>query len=410
MRRILPIVGLAVLTATQTARAAGPSFDCQKVKAPLAQIICADPELSALDVRFVDAYHKLLGQLTGQTASQLKQEDINFIHAVETKCGISTAGPSNDTPQVRACVKDAYEKQREAWESRLSGTLTASVPNSPKRPIRSASSTSPLTEQPNLDIKLSTIMGIIPTLSRLGEDAETHGIFLTAKFQGQCTDRLYIVIPTESLLYNEQMVLRLIKEGLYSRQTMCGEGQSYGFIIPPSWNEGQDQPLASWQATIWEHSNEGWRWGVDHRSLRNYAAERHNAELRIQAAHQAAQARTAEHERFSKEFGVQQWVSRAELIANPFVFKDQVVAVRANFIKMTDANEALFGENTCADKLCGDTITLLKVPTTAFKGNETLVLAIKANGTREIKGSTIPNLEYVGSYICKQNRCSDILN
>jgi uncharacterized protein YecT (DUF1311 family) len=105
----------------------GPSFDCQKVKAPLAQIICADPELSALDVRFVDAYKKLLSQLSGAAASQLKQEDSNFISGVQKQCGIPTTGTPNDTPQMRACIKTAYEKQRQAWLSRLSGLASEEV-------------------------------------------------------------------------------------------------------------------------------------------------------------------------------------------------------------------------------------------------------------------------------------------
>ena len=110
-----------------TSPSTGPSFDCQKAKAPLAQILCADPELSALDVRFVDAYRKLLSQLSGPAASQLKQEDINFINGVQKQCGIPTAGSPNDTPQVRTCVKNAYEKQRAVWVSRLNSEIA--LPN-----------------------------------------------------------------------------------------------------------------------------------------------------------------------------------------------------------------------------------------------------------------------------------------
>src|SRR6185437_16890352 len=70
----------------------GPSFYFEKVKAPLAELICTTPELALLDLRFSQAYWALLHQLGEAGAKVLKAEDVSFINDVNSQCGIPTAG------------------------------------------------------------------------------------------------------------------------------------------------------------------------------------------------------------------------------------------------------------------------------------------------------------------------------
>jgi Putative peptidoglycan binding domain len=99
----------------------GPSFDCRKAQQqPLAQMLCADPELSRTDLRFAQSYFALLQQVGDAGKGELKQQELQFLEAVQQQCGIPRSGAV--VPQSEAsrnCVKNAYEKQRSIWVSRL---------------------------------------------------------------------------------------------------------------------------------------------------------------------------------------------------------------------------------------------------------------------------------------------------
>ena len=98
----------------------GPSFDCHVAQQPLAQMLCADAELSRVDLRFAQAYWALLRQVGDGGSRELRQEDLRFLDAVQQQCGIPHSGsvvPQTDV--TRNCVKNAYEAQRTVWVLRL---------------------------------------------------------------------------------------------------------------------------------------------------------------------------------------------------------------------------------------------------------------------------------------------------
>lgn len=100
----------------------GPSFDCGKASSALPVLICADPGLSFLDLRFNQAYWALYQQVGPAGQPELKAQDLAFINRVLEVCQIPTSGPlTQPAPQSRDCVSEAYEKMREAWLARLSG-------------------------------------------------------------------------------------------------------------------------------------------------------------------------------------------------------------------------------------------------------------------------------------------------
>jgi uncharacterized protein YecT (DUF1311 family) len=113
---VVALIGAAKATAEQI----GPSFDCHTAQQPLAQLLCSDPDLSRTDLRFAQAYFALLKQVGEAGKNQLKQEDLQFLDAVQRKCSIPTPGQA--VPQSEAsrnCVKSAYEAQRAVWVLRL---------------------------------------------------------------------------------------------------------------------------------------------------------------------------------------------------------------------------------------------------------------------------------------------------
>ena len=114
--------GLAPGTLAPVTQQIGPGFDCSKAVRPLALLICADADLSRVDLLYNQAYWALLQQLDPSARKGLRQEEEAFIDAVQDQCGMPRSGGL--TPQVRQardCVRGAYEGQRNRWLSRLSG-------------------------------------------------------------------------------------------------------------------------------------------------------------------------------------------------------------------------------------------------------------------------------------------------
>jgi uncharacterized protein YecT (DUF1311 family) len=113
---LIAFVGAAASTAEQI----GPSFDCHAAQQPLAQLLCSDPELSRTDLRFTQAYFALLKQVGEAGKRELKQEDLQFLEAVQRQCGIPPSGQAAPQSEAsRNCVKNAYEAQRAVWALRL---------------------------------------------------------------------------------------------------------------------------------------------------------------------------------------------------------------------------------------------------------------------------------------------------
>lgn len=114
----------------------GPGFDCTKAAAPLALLICADPELSRVDLRFNQGYWALFQQLGPAGQSQLKEEDIDFIDQVQEQCGVPKSGElTAEAWRSKDCVKAAYERQRAVWTARLSGPAREEAVRPPERHV-----------------------------------------------------------------------------------------------------------------------------------------------------------------------------------------------------------------------------------------------------------------------------------
>jgi uncharacterized protein len=112
----------------------GPSYDCDKAGYPLALLICADADLSRLDLRFGQAYWALFQQLGPAGQPQLKEEDLNFFEQVQAQCEVPRSGPlTAEAWWSRDCVRDAYEKMREAWVARLTGPSREEATRPPEK-------------------------------------------------------------------------------------------------------------------------------------------------------------------------------------------------------------------------------------------------------------------------------------
>jgi predicted aspartyl protease len=117
-----PTPPVATPTPASSSTRVGPSFDCSAVRTPGAQLICSSPDMSRLDLMFVQAYYAMRQQVGEAGWQTLKVEAVNFEDQTLQRCGIPLTGalPPDPRPWI-ACLAAAYERQRAAWLSRLSG-------------------------------------------------------------------------------------------------------------------------------------------------------------------------------------------------------------------------------------------------------------------------------------------------
>lgn len=95
-------VGVTLLP-PQTARADGPSFDCAKVEAgSIAETVCKDPKLAALDRKLADVYAAAEKKAADQKPPVLKAEQRGWIK------GRDECWKSQDKAR---CVEDEYRRR-----------------------------------------------------------------------------------------------------------------------------------------------------------------------------------------------------------------------------------------------------------------------------------------------------------
>jgi len=147
--------------------------------------------------------------------------------------------------------------------------------------------------------------------------------------------------------------------------------------------------------------NGGQPWTVTGNGFVNALRREQEREQAQVQAQQAATARKSLRAYFASQNQVQAWPGSATVVANPFAYKGQVVAFPARFDRMLSENEALFS---------GELI-VTGVPTTQFRGGENLILAVMDRGIRTVKGAmgeaSVPDLQYMGVYVCKLGGCAD---
>ena len=83
------------------ARGGAPSFDCSKASGQVEELICADPELAALDVEMARLYQAVSAEATGQEMKTLRTDQRGWIKG-RNDCW-KAVGVS-----VRECVEASY--------------------------------------------------------------------------------------------------------------------------------------------------------------------------------------------------------------------------------------------------------------------------------------------------------------
>lgn len=99
---------------------------------------------------------------------------------------------------------------------------------------------------------------------------------------------------------------------------------------------------------------------------------------------------------FEQKAGVVGWPDDSDLIANPFVYKEKVIAIRTKFIKMLSESEALFSGGIHAH--------VSGLPSTKFQKPQVVLLAGKVTGLKE----SMIALQYVDSISCDDGKSCNV--
>lgn len=104
----------------KSALALGPGFDCAKVQTPVAQFICARPDLSQADLELLQPYYALRHQVGPSGWQALKAEALQLQQRMVRNCGLSERGNLPPDPDRFAiCMKAEYAAQKITWINRL---------------------------------------------------------------------------------------------------------------------------------------------------------------------------------------------------------------------------------------------------------------------------------------------------
>lgn len=369
--RVLGCAALVIAGLTQptTAEQIGPSFDCSAARQPLAQILCADPDLSQTDLRFAQAYFALLPQLDDAGKRDLKQEDLRFLDAAQQHCGVPPAGPTPaQSDALRKCVKDAYESQRSVWLLRL-------------RP--------PFSEEASRPIERHiALQRLLQQLGFLSADAKVDGVY------GAGT-----------------------REAISRWQS--AQGGNVTGVLSDADAQALEQGAPQDQATAINQS----RVQNEPTTPKSPQTEAQRAQLETERArlaeeHRQANERVAtslaQYNEFVKKTDMQARPGANELVANPFIYQGKNVGVLGQFGMMLTKDRAIIYVQI-PNALMRPGILISSVPLDTFRAEgETVMLVGQVLGKEDMDAPVlgrvpITHLKYIDAYHCRERGCADLL-
>jgi len=206
-----------------------------------------------------------------------------------------------------------------------------------------------------------------------------------------------VSVQNYRLLLNVDTLLSLLNRAAAAGFAACPADIAVGVFIRTAGDprlaiDFTGQPLV----TAWQYRSDR-QWRIVLNNVQQLVKEE-------DARKAASTTRVQRFQQFVSEFGVTAGLGPETLAANPFAYKGKTVVVRTTFDKMISENEAIFGN-----------IFVSSVPSATFtKPGMPVVLAIRIEGlSQAVNGLgvevSVPHGTYVGSLLCQQSDCLDIL-
>jgi hypothetical protein len=253
-----------------------------------------------------------------------------------------------------------------------------------------------------------TLLGLLParagdiaaTIKTIDCDTPSSWVTRAPTWQSRVI-AVEVSVENYRSLLDAQTVVSLLNRAAAAGIARCQRQMVVAVRInPPGSGCISSLPDDCWLLTAWL-SRTGGPWIIDQNNV-SQRIQQEDAQNAARNADSAAQKRLLA--KFISDFGVTAGASQERLQANPFAYKGKTIAVRITFDKMISENEAVFGN-----------MLVSNVPSATFtKSGMPVLLAIRIEGLRQARNGlgvevSVPYGTHVGSYICTQPDCSDIV-
>lgn len=378
--------------ASQPASTAATTNTCRFGVSAAARLMCADPQLAAMDLTLVKTYRVATQRAAPDQKKVLLAEQAEWIRQRNEKCGLAgkDSAPLDQIRPAAQCLKNEIRDRIEA----LQGGMENHEANNPNA-CQSAKDAAErlICADPDLaDADLA--------LSNAYQDAEKAASVNSRKKLVQ--EQLAWVHARDERcgLAGKDKDAAPINELRNAKSCMEGEIKTrFSALLAASGGKSVSPPAApNSQGVVVSPAVEtaASAGGAGSGSIGSYAV---HLPAPAQGPPNAVETELSRaRKEFAADLGIQQWIDPKQLARNPYFYKGTVVGMVLGFERSISKNEAIFVHD-------GNRVFVAGVPSTIIQGAGELVLAARVQGNKGVIDSSgnegiLPALDYVGGAHC----------
>jgi uncharacterized protein YecT (DUF1311 family) len=396
-------------------RGKGPGTACKSARTASARLICADPDLAAVDSILTMAIQDAKKASSLDDQKLLVIEQLTWMRERNQKCGLigKDHAPTNELRSAKRCMENSIDAriadlQNASQTNQDASQANHATPETNQDVSQTNSIPTPAPSGQNLIItpllqssSLSTDGSRLheqPTYQELRFSAPTEGIGgiidcsvpssaalggvkseLDAPLSGQWMIKIAIDDDANSYRMFENDTWALFLDNLrVAVRSSCAGALKSGRL-----RNSADEPITELSDVFEIYSPQG---------LFMARSIGQNTPWTLQTNLPKARKKV------KFDLGIQTWIEPSQLTRNPYFYKDSVVGVVVRFDQMLSGNEAVFERS-------GAQIFVSKVPSNLFQDKELVVLAGRVTGNKGVVNSQrvealMPALDYVGALKC----------
>ena len=222
---------------------------------------------------------------------------------------------------------------------------------------------------------------------------------MSIKLSYDCQARVIGEIPEHIDLANDTVAKKLLHKGYMYAKSNCPEDRRTNIAV----NLRKADSEMSWLVGgKFDSLGKLSKWNYRNIAKELARKEREKAEEERKKAEAKKRLKN-----FEKQYGVTDWPVMKEFSVNPFIYEGKKVAFVSEFGTMLSATEGIL---ECG----GEFFIVSDIPKGFFRKEAEVVIAGRPLGKKETKlplfGEVlVPNLKFVGAYLCEKQNCRDII-
>jgi uncharacterized protein YecT (DUF1311 family) len=375
---------------------------CKAGRSASARLICADPDLMAVESILGIAYRDAKTAASPGVQQSLLQEQLTWIRERDQKCGLTGMDykPIRELLPTKQCLEDAIEARIDELQDTSQTDSISSPSIAPPPPTIMMT---PLVQAPGSSPPGSSTTNELPTFQDLHFTSAADGIGGIVK----CSS-------PSSQLGDDPLANTPLSGKLIIKIAIDDNPTTYHMFENDTWGPFLDN--------LRNAAHSGCANALKAGRLRNASNERidklndlfevyspqeiflaYSTSIDSPWALQTNLPRA--RKQLKADLGIETWVEPSQLTKNPYFFKGSLVGMVVQFDHMLSANEAVF-------ERAGSEIFVSGVSATQFQSKELVVLAGRVMGNKGVispSGSEdlLPALTYAGARTC-DNACAGL--